>query len=161
MRAALNKLRLTADNLTTITSPEGSLSHSLANFQDFTNELKSDDGPLMGTLNNLEKTTAAINKDDRVEKVLANFERASARADIAARNANALLVEIRPSVEKTTENLAQMTDTLKRQPWRILWPSTKKYDGPAVATDPADLAQPAPVRTARVRSRTASNRLND
>ncbi len=147
MNNALNKLRLTADNLTTITSPDGALSHSLANFQDFTKKLGSDDGPLMGTLSNLEKTTAAINKDNRVEKVLANFESASERADTAARNANALLAGVRPSLQKTTENLAQMTDTLKRQPWRIFWPATKKYDGPAVATDPIDLAPPAPVAT--------------
>ena len=152
MNAALNKLRLTADNLTTITSPDGSLSHALSNFQDFTTKLKSDDGPLMGTLNNLEKTTAAINKDNRVEKVLANFESASARADAAARNANTLLAGIRPSVQKTTDNLAQMTDTLKRQPWRIIWPSTKKYDGPAEATDPANLA-PVPVAATKVSRR--------
>ena len=155
MNGALMKLRLTADNLTTITSPDGALSHSLSNFQDFTNELKSGDGPLMGTLNNLQKTTAAINKDNRVEKVLANFESASARADTAARNANALLVGIRPSVQQTTENLAQMTDTLKRQPWRIIWPSTKKYDGPSEATDPANLA-PSPVVAARTRHRVVS-----
>lgn len=156
MSAALNKLRVTADNLTTITSPDGSLSHSLANFQDFTNKLKSDDGPLMATLNNLEKTTASINKDNRIEKVLVNFENASARADTATRNANALLVGIRPSVQKTTDNLAQMTDTLKRQPWRIIWPSTKRYDGPAVVTEPNDVT---PVRTvnSKVRARTGSD----
>ena len=156
MNSALTKLRLTADNLTTITSPDGSLSHSLANFQEFTTKLKSDDGPLMGTLNNLEKTTAAINKDNRVEKVLANFESASARADAAARNANSLLAGIRPSVQKTTENLVQMTDTLKRQPWRIIWPATKKYDGPALATDPADLT-PVPLATAKYPRRTVAN----
>ncbi len=155
MSAALNKLRMTADNLTTITSPDGALSHSLNNFQDFTNKLKSDDGPLMATLNNLQKTTASINKDNRVEKLLANFEGASARADAAARNANSLLAGIRPSVQKTTDNLAQMTDTLKRQPWRILWPSTKKYDGPALATDPADLA-PTPVVTTKTTRRTVA-----
>ncbi len=150
MNGALTKLRLTADNLTTITSPDGALSHSLNNFQDFTNKLKADDGPLMGTLNNLQKTTASINKDNRVEKMLANFESASARADTAARNANALLTGIRPSVQRTTENLAQMTDTLKRQPWRVFWPSTKKYDGPTVATDPDSLAV-TPVATTKVR----------
>ena len=160
MNSALNKLRLTADNLTTITSPDGALSHSLANFQDFTSKLKADDGPLMGTLNNLQKTTAAINKDDRVEKVLENFESASARANTAARNADALLVGIRPSVQKTTENLAQMTDTLKRQPWRILWPSTKKYDGPSLATDPVDVA-PRSVVDARNRARETANRRSD
>ena len=160
MNGALTKLRLTADNLTTITSPDGALSHALTNFQDFTDKLKSDDGPLMGTLNNLEKTTAAINKDNRVEKVLSNFESASARADTAARNANALLAGIRPSVQQTTENLAQMTDTLKRQPWRIIWPSTKKYDGPADATDPASLA-PTPVAATKAHRRARSSEQND
>ena len=160
MSAALNKLRLTADNLTTITSPDGALSHTMSNFQDFTDKLKSDDGPLMASLENLQKTTAAINKDNRVEKILSNFESASARADTAARNANALLAGIRPSVRQTTENLAQMTDTLKRQPWRILWPSTKKYDGPAVATDPADLA-PVPVAATKVSRRPTGNRTHD
>ena len=43
-----------------------------------------------------------------------------------------------------------MTDTLKRQPWRILWPSTKKYDGPTVATDPDSLAV-TPVATTKAR----------
>ena len=87
----------------------------------------------MATLNNLEKTTTAFNENHRLEKLLDTFEAAGARADAAARNANALLAGIRPSVTQTTENLAQMTDTLKRQPWRILWPATKKYDAKAAA----------------------------
>ncbi len=160
MNGALTKLRLTADNLTTITSPDGALSHSLNNFQDFTNQLKSDDGPLMSTLNNLQKTAASINKDNRVEKVLANLDSASAHADTAARNANTLLAGIRPSVQRTSENLAQMTDTLKRQPWRIFWPSTKKYDGPALATDPDSLAA-APVAATKVRRHTGTGARND
>ena len=134
LRAALTKLRLTADNVTNLTAPESSLGHTLTNMQDFTNQLKSDDGPLMTTLNNLEKTTGDINKDGRVEKMLANFEQASARADNAARQANALLAGLTPSVKETAANLTQMTDTLKRQPWRLVWPTTKKYDAPAVTT---------------------------
>jgi len=31
-----------------------------------------------------------------------------------------------PQVIKNTE---QFTDTLKREPWRLLWPSTKSYPG--------------------------------
>ncbi len=134
LRDALTKLRLTADNLTGITKPDGALGKSLGNLEGLTDKLRDDRGPLMGTLNNLQKTTTVINEDNRVEKLLQNFERASASADRAAKNADALLVGIRPSVQKTTENLEQMTDTLKRQPWRILWPATKKYDA-ALAAD--------------------------
>lgn len=133
LRGALTKLRLTADNLTGLTQPDGALGKTLDNLQGLTGELRDERGPLMTTLNNLQHTTETLNADGRVERMLANFEGASARTDAAARNANALLTGIRPSVVKTTENLEQMTDTLKRQPWRILWPSTKKYDAAPVA----------------------------
>ncbi len=30
-------------------------------------------------------------------------------------------------VKETIQNAEQMTDTLKREPWRLIWPSTKSY----------------------------------
>ena len=147
LRAALTKLRLTADNVTALTSPDGSLGHTLTNLQDFTTKLKSDDGPLMETLNNLHKTTDDINKGDRVGKMLTNFEQASARADAATKQATALLASLTPSFNQTAANLAQMSDTLKRQPWRIIWPSTKKYDDATPEGSP--VVAPAEDRPAR------------
>ena len=135
LRASLTKLRLTADNVSTLTATDGPLGHTITNMEDFTDKLKSDDGPLMATLNNLQKTTDEINKGDRVEKMLANFEQASARADNATRQINALLAGLSPSFHESAANLAQMTDTLKRQPWRIIWPTTKKYDDAPAAAD--------------------------
>jgi ABC-type transporter Mla subunit MlaD len=32
-------------------------------------------------------------------------------------------------VTEVISNTEQMTDTLKREPWRLIWPSTKKYPG--------------------------------
>ena len=128
LRGALGKLRMTADNLTGITAPDGALSHSLQNVQELTGRLKSDDGPLFSMLNNLQKTTADINRDNRVQKILANIEEASAHASAAANNANKLIAGLGPSVQSTLANVNQMTDTLKRQPWRIVWPTTKKYE---------------------------------
>ena len=128
LRGALGKLRITADNLTTITAPDGSGPKARANVPEFTGRLRSDDGPLFATLNNLKKTTDDINRDGRVTKMLANFEQVSQRADVAVGNANKLIVGLGPSVNTLLGNLDQMTDTLKRQPWRIVWPSTKKYD---------------------------------
>lgn len=145
MRAALTKLRMTADNLDRLTQPGGALGQTLDNLDGLTGKLRAEDGPLMTTLSNLQKTTATINADGRLEKMLANFESASAQADAAAKNANALLAGIRPSVQKTTENLEQMTDTLKRQPWRVLWPSTKKYDTALVAETQTSRVAPTPV----------------
>ena len=139
MRAALTKLRATADNLTAITSPDGSLTKSLANVQELTGRLKSDDGPLFVVLNNLKKTTEDINRDGRITKLLTNFEQVSQRADLAVGNANKLVVGLGPQVNTLMGNLNQMTDTLKRQPWRVIWPSTKKYDAPVneVAASPS------------------------
>ena len=141
LRGALGKLRVTADNLSGITAPDGSMNHSLQNLQDLTGRLRSDDGPLFAILNNLKKTTDDINKDNRVSKMLANFEQASERASAAANNANKLIAGLSPSVQSTLGNVNQMTDTLKRQPWRIVWPTTKKYDdaGPG-ARSPAKTA---------------------
>jgi hypothetical protein len=34
-------------------------------------------------------------------------------------------------------NLEQASDTVKRQPWRLIWPSTKKYDGDPAPEKPA------------------------
>ena len=153
MRSALTKLRLTADNLTEITKPNGALEQTLADLQGFTTQLRDDKGPLMGTLSNLQETTATLNEHHRVDKLLTTVQDAGNRADAVAKNANALLTDIRPSVEQTSENLAQMTDTLKRQPWRILWPSTKKYDGALVAENavsgPGAAPTPTPAGNAR------------
>lgn len=158
LRGALMKLRLTADNLNGMTKPDGSLGKSLDNLQGITAKFKDDNGPLMSTLNNLQHTTATLNEDNRLEKMLQNFEGASARADAAAKNANALLAGIRPSVQKTTENLEQMTDTLKRQPWRVIWPSTKKYDEALTAeASPMTAASPAATTRRAARSKTTRN----
>ena len=32
-------------------------------------------------------------------------------------------------LSKTMGNVQELTDTLKRQPWRLLWPATKEYPG--------------------------------
>ena len=163
LRGALTKLRLTSDNLTGLTAPDGALSLSLGHLRDLTGKLQSDDGPLIGTLNNLQKTTSDINKDDRVEKMLVNFESASTRANDATKNVNQLLTSIRPSVQKTTENLAEMTDTLKRQPWRLLWPSTKRYEIAASGLE-EPVASPSPAPTAgakHTRRVTIRNRSGD
>ena len=44
-----------------------------------------------------------------------------------------------------------MTDTLKRQPWRLLWPSTKKYEIAATGVDAP--ASPSPLPTASKHAR--------
>ena len=79
-----------------------------------------------------------------MQKMLANFEQASQRAngrreqrECAHREPDALL-------QQSADNFQQMTDTLKRQPWRLIWPSTKKYDEPTTTTTKVPPAQGGP-----------------
>lgn len=45
------------------------------------------------------------------------------------RNTKELMAKInQPEIPQIIRNTEQMTDTLKREPWRILWPSKKKYE---------------------------------
>ncbi len=96
MRGALTKLRLTADNLTTLTAPDGVMTKSLSNLQDLTGTLKAENGPFMGTLNNLQKATGSLNENHRLDKMLTNFESVGKRADAATRNVNGLVAGLRP-----------------------------------------------------------------
>ena len=156
LRGALTKLRLTADNLSAITSPDGTLDHSLKNLEGFTAKLKSDDGPLIGTLANLEEATAQINKGQRLEKLLANFEAASQRADTTLKQANALIASLTPAFHQSATNFEQMTDTLKRQPWRLLYPSTKKYEATTtVTTVPPEQGGPVTLTTRQRKTKDA------
>ncbi len=145
LRGALTKLRATADNLATLTAPGGGISNSFTNLQGFTDKLKDDHGPLMTTLDNLQKTTADLNKDNKIEKLLTNFQAVSQRADGVAKQANALLASVTPSFQASAANFEQMTDTLKRQPWRLILPTTKKYDEPTTIVTKVPPAQGGPV----------------
>jgi len=42
------------------------------------------------------------------------------------------------------ENLTEATDTVKRQPWRMIWPTTKKYPNDPGPTPPPKKATPSP-----------------
>ncbi len=145
LNGALAKLHDTANNLATLTAPNGGISTSLTNFQAFTDKLRDDHGPLMTTLNNLEKTTSQLNKDNQVEKLLGGLQDVSKRADTVARQANALLASVTPSLQQSATNFQQMTDTLKRQPWRLILPTTKKYDEPVTTTISVPPSQGGPV----------------
>jgi phospholipid/cholesterol/gamma-HCH transport system substrate-binding protein len=58
---------------------------------------------------NVQKITDELLEDDRLQVSLENIRNASYELD------------------ETVVNARQFTDTIKRQPWRLIWPSTKKY----------------------------------
>ncbi len=100
-------------------------------------------GPLDKTLKNAEKLTAQLSGDKDIGLVLHNFRETSAQL-------NTTVAELSVQFKKVGQNLTEATDTVKRQPWRLIWPSTKKYDRPG------QIEPPAP-RPAQARRKTLSS----
>ena len=105
-------LKTFSEHLNELTAPESDLSKSLAHIEDLSNQLT---------------------KNDNITVTLANFRDSSEKLKHA-------LNQLGPELQQTISNTKDFTATLRSQPWRLIWPSTKKY--------PQDEATPIPVRRA-------------
>ncbi len=123
-------------NLTEITGHNGSLNRSLQNIETLTGDdgkfaksldhiadLTSPEGDLSKTLSHAEKFTSDLADNKDVPTMLRNFRRTSEKLESE-------ITRLSSQLTVTAGNLEQATDTLKRQPWRLIWPTTKKYEGP-------------------------------
>lgn len=120
---ALSRFRTLGDNLVTLTSPTGTLTTSI-------NESMVS---LKKSMTSVEKITTDLNNGD-LKVTLSNFRSASIdlenvvkKANNAVGNLDNAINDLGPELVATGKNANQFTDTIKRQPWRIIWPSTKKY----------------------------------
>ena len=63
-----------------------------------------------------------------------------------------------PDLKASGTNIKELTETVKTQPWRLIWPSTKKYpqdeQAAAEATPVKKTAKPKPRATATPPPRT-------
>ncbi len=134
-----SSLRHTLANVDALTGPEGSLGKSMKNL----NELTGPDGSLAKTLKNAEHVTE--NKD--IEATLRNLRTGTEKLDQTMK-------ELNEKFSNISVNLEQATDTLKRQPWRLIWPSTKAYPEAAAAPVAAPAATPTPKTNKRRRGAT-------
>ncbi|MGB8170276.1 MAG: MlaD family protein [Chthoniobacteraceae bacterium] len=119
-------LRLSLKNVEAMTSDHGKLGKALDNIADLT-------GPgsdLAKTLANAENFSANLAHNKDIEVTLRNFRRTSENLDRQIG-----LLGARFSV--MAANLEQASDTVKHQPWRLIWPTTKKYGTEARASSPA------------------------
>lgn len=150
LQGALSQIKQVGANFSQLTSKEGSVTQTMQNLSALTGGLNDKNGNLQSALANLNRTTAALNKDNNLEKILQNFERASVRLETTTKQANALVAAITPQFTASATNFQQMTDTLKREPWRLVWKGSVK-DYPAatttVATIPASQGGPATLVT--------------
>ncbi|EDY19500.1 Mammalian cell entry related domain protein [Chthoniobacter flavus Ellin428] len=115
-----SSLRHSLQNIETLTSDNGKLGQSLNHLA----ELTGPDGSLSKTFKNTEKFTSELTAHDDAAVILHNFRAASENLDRA-------LTQIGQQFTTIGGNLEQASDTVKRQPWRLIWPTTKKYPEPA------------------------------
>lgn len=130
--ATLKQLESTAQNLSHITDDNSQLNLALIQFRTFgehLNSLTGPDGSLTNSLANIENLTDDLTKNDNIDKTLENLRTSSEKL-------KSTLNSLGPSLQESGQNIKDMTATLRSQPWRLVWPSTKKYaqDEQPVAT---------------------------
>jgi phospholipid/cholesterol/gamma-HCH transport system substrate-binding protein len=128
--ATMKELQNTAANLSKITDDNSPLTLGLGQFKIFTehlNEITASDSSLSKSLAHIEDLSNQLTKNDNITVTLANFRDSSEKLKAA-------FDSLGPDLEATLRNTKDFTGTLRAQPWRLIWPSTKKYpEGEAAA----------------------------
>ncbi len=107
------------DNITAVTRNQGPVDNAMINVSKLMSDLDDPNQTFLSTMAEFKKTAAGVTVD---------FAKYGKLAD-----------RLSPGLDKIVNDAGQMTDTLKREPWRIIWKSTKEY-GPAASPTPARVA---------------------
>lgn len=136
-KKTMEELRATADNLTKLTAPGSNFDLAVERFRTFGNnlvELSKEGSPLNHSLQNIDHITTDLSDNDRVKMTLQQFEEAAKDFQKTAANLNHTVSQLGPSLNDTITNAKDLTDTLKKQPWRLIYPTTKQYPADKAAT---------------------------
>jgi ABC-type transporter Mla subunit MlaD len=115
----MKDLQNTAQNLNKLTDKDSELNLALTQFKTFGEHLSSltaSDSALSHSLTNIEKISTSLTENDNIKVTLQNLRSSSEKLKVAT-------TELQPA----GENIKQFSETIKTQPWRLIWPSTKKY----------------------------------
>ena len=124
--ATLKELQTTAQNLAKITDESSQLNMSLAQFRTFAENLTSltgRDSSLSITLKKIEKISTDLSSNDNISVTLQNFRESSQKLKGIIGD----LGTVGPDLKASGENVKEFTDTLKREPWRLIYKKTKEY----------------------------------
>jgi ABC-type transporter Mla subunit MlaD len=133
----MKELQSTAQNLSHITDEGSSLNLALVQFRTFgehLNELTASEGSLSKSLKHIEELSGELTANDNIKVTLQNFRDSSEKL-------KSMMNNLAPDLKVTGDNIRDLTDTVRTEPWRLVWPSTKKYPESA----------PAPSNTITVR----------
>jgi len=115
----MKDLQNTAQNLNKLTDENSELNLALTQFKTFgehLSDLTKPDSALSHSLTNIEKISTSLTENDNIKVTLQNLRSSSEKLKVAT-------TELQPA----GENIKQFSETIKTQPWRLIWPSTKKY----------------------------------
>lgn len=115
----MKDLQNTAQNLNKLTDENSELNLALTQFKTFgehLSDLTKPDSALSNSLTNIEKISTSLTENDNIKVTLQNLRSSSEKLKVAT-------TELQPA----GENIKQFSETIKTQPWRLIWPSTKKY----------------------------------
>ena len=153
--STMKELQTTAQNLSRITDENSELNLALGEFKTFGEhlvDLSAPDSALSHSLTNIEKISTSLSENNNIEITLQNVRTSSEKL-------KATVADLGPA----GENIKQFSETIKTQPWRLIWPTTKKYpeeERQAATTGQQTInvrksarARPSPTPTRRTSSR--------
>jgi len=115
----MKDLQQTAQNLNRLTDENSELTLALGQFKTFGEhlvDLTAPDSSLSHSLTNIEKISTSLTENDNIELTLQNLRASSEKLKITVGD-----------LGPVGQNLKEFSETIKTQPWRLIWPSTKKY----------------------------------
>ena len=129
----MKDLQQTAQNLNRLTDENSELTLALGQFKTFGQhlvDLTAPDSALSHSLANIEKISTSLTDNDNIQVTLQNLRSSSEKLKVAT-------TELQPA----GENIKQFSETIKTQPWRLIWPTTKKYAEASPSPAPAVAGQ--------------------
>ncbi len=129
----MKDLQQTAQNLNRLTDENSELTLALGQFKTFGQhlvDLTAPDSALSHSLANIQKISTSLTENDNIQVTLQNLRNSSEKLKVAT-------TELQPA----GENIKQFSETIKTQPWRLIWPTTKKYAEASPSPAPAVAGQ--------------------
>src|SRR6266516_2020084 len=115
----MKDLQQTAQNLNRLTDENSELTLALTQFKTFgehLSDLTAPESALSHSLTNIEKISTSLTENNNIEVTLRNLRTSSEKLKVAT-----------TELEPAGQNIKQFSETIKTQPWRLIWPTTKKY----------------------------------
>jgi hypothetical protein len=129
----MKDLQQTAQNLNRLTDENSELTLALGQFKTFGQhlvDLTAPNSALSQSLANIQKISTSLTENDNIQVTLQNLRSSSEKLKVAT-------TELQPA----GENIKQFSETIKTQPWRLIWPATKKYAEASPSPAPAVAGQ--------------------